>query len=113
MKTPKEFVISEHSGIFMILFSFEEREQINALKDYCKSSRHILLYFEATNFQVVLMRVTDGVDFHKARNSAWQDFEEAGFSPVPDFNELYLSIIEIPDCYQHTAIYKEDAEYPF
>lgn len=111
MKIPREFIVSEKSGILMFLFQYENVDRTSALKEYCSSLPYLLLYFEGSNYQVVLIKAT--CDYYKAESLVYDDFSKAGFEPLPDFHEMCFSVIEVPDCFRHAAtIYNENAEFP-
>lgn len=110
MKMPREFIISEKSGILMFLFQCDDNDSMSALKKYCSSLPYLLLYFDGSNYQVVLVRAA--CDYYKAEALICDDFSKAGFEPLHDFHEIYFSVIEVPDCFRRTSIYNENAEFP-
>ena len=111
MKIPREFIISEKSGILIFLFQCDDNDSMSALKKYCSSLPYLLLYFEGSNYQVVLVRAA--CDYYKAEALIYDDFSKAGFEPLSDFHEICFSVIEVPDCFIGTAIYNENAEFPY
>ena len=110
MKIPREFIISEKSGILMVLFQYDNNNSMSTLKKYCSSRPCLLLYFERSNYQVVLIKAA--CDYYKAEALIYDDFSKAGFEPLSDFHEICFSVIEVPDCFIGTAIYNENAEFP-